>query len=226
MIPFIVSLSFLMEAVDATILNTSIPSISRALSVDPIDLKLALISYLLSLAIFIPISGWLADKFGAKRIFIIALAIFSLGSLWCGCASNLIALVIARFVQGLGGALSLPVGRLILLRAFGRKHLISTMNQVVTIGSLGMMLGPVIGGFISHYFSWHWIFWVNIPLGLLAIILASIWIEDSARISVPPIDMLGFILFGSGLASFSFGLSTLSDTNFSIPLKWTPSVRQ
>ena len=213
MIPFVVSLSFLMEAVDSTIINTSIPAISKSLAVEPVDLKIALISYLLSLAIFIPISGWLSDKFGSKKVFISALFIFTIGSIWCGFAHNLIELVIARFVQGLGGALNLPVGRLIILRVFGRKHLIPMMNRIVTVGALGMMLGPVIGGYITEHFSWHWIFWVNIPIGLLAIIFAYVWIEDNVRHKVPSIDRLGFVLFGSGLSGVTFGLSALSESS-------------
>ena len=175
-------------------------------------MKIALISYLLSLAIFIPISGWLADKFGSKKVFISALCIFTLGSLWCGYAHNLLELVVARFIQGLGGALNLPIGRLIILRVFGRQQLIPMMNRIVTLGALGMMLGPVIGGFITQYSSWHWIFWVNIPVGILAILMAYYWIPDNAKFPVEPIDRIGFVLFGTGLAGATFGLSALSES--------------
>ncbi len=214
-IPLIVSLSFFMEAVDTTVINTAIPAMSSSLHVDPVDLKVALISYLLSLAIFIPISGWIADKWGLKRIFISALMIFTLSSFACGFASTLSELVIARFIQGLGGALGLPVGRLILLRTFGREHLISMMNQVVMIGAMGIMLGPVIGGVITHHFSWSWIFWVNIPIGMLAIGLAYYALPSTNPEEVPPLDKTGFILFGSGLASFMFAMSALSETKVS-----------
>ncbi len=218
MVPFVVSLSFLMEAVDSTIINTSIPAISKSLAVEPVDLKIALISYLLSLAIFIPISGWLSDKFGSKKIFISALFIFTIGSIWCGFANNLVELVIARFIQGFGGALNLPVGRLIILRIFGRKQLIPMMNRIVTLGALGMMLGPVIGGYITQNFSWHWIFWVNIPIGILAIVFAYYWIEDNVKHKVPPIDYFGFVLFGAGLAGITFGLSALSESSLDTKL--------
>ncbi len=127
-----------MEAVDSTVINTAIPAMSRSLAVEPVDLKVALISYLLSLANFIPISGWLSDKFGMKKVFISALVIFTLSSLWCGFSTNLTELVIARFIQGLGGALGLPVGRLIIVRTFGHKNLISMMSRVVTVGALGL----------------------------------------------------------------------------------------
>ena len=213
MIPFIIALSFFMEGVDSTIINTAIPAMAHSLAVDPVDLKVALISYLLSLAIFIPISGWIADKFGSKRVFICALVIFTASSVWCGFANDVIELVIARFIQGFGGALGLPVGRLIVVRHFGRANLISTMNRVVTVGALGPMLGPPIGGFITTHFSWHWIFWVNIPVGLLAIILAYYWLqEDANEHVVPPLDKWGFVLFGVALAGFTFGLASLSET--------------
>lgn len=215
-ISFIVAFSFFMEALDSTVINTAIPAMSRSLMVDPIDLKVALISYLLSLAVFIPISGWLADKFGSKRIFISALITFTLSSLACGFADNLTALVIARFIQGLGGALSLPVGRLILIRAFGRERLITVMNNVIMVGALGIMLGPVVGGMITHYFSWHWIFWVNIPVGIVAILMANHYFTESKLESVPPLDKLGFVLFGGSLAGLTFGLSALSETTFDL----------
>lgn len=207
-----------MEAVDSTVINTAIPAMSHSLAVEPVDLKVALISYLLSLAIFIPISGWLSDKFGTKKVFISALTIFTLSSLWCGFANNLIELVIARFIQGMGGALGLPVGRLIIVRTFGHKNLISMMSRVVTVGALGIMLGPVIGGFITNHFSWHWIFWVNIPVGVLAILLANYWLPASSPQQVPSLDKWGFIIFGTSLAGFTFGLSALSETTVKISI--------
>lgn len=211
-ISFIVSLALFMDALDATIINTAIPAMSRSLNVYPVDLKIALISYLVTLAIFIPISGWMADKFGAKRVFISALAIFTISSFWCGYASTLTELVMARSAQGLGGAMMLPIGRLIILRTFPRHEIVTAMNQVVMVVSLGLMLGPVLGGFLTDRFSWHWIFWVNIPVGLFAIIIAENFLKDSPRHTVPPFDKLGFILFGGGLAGLTFAMSDLSET--------------
>lgn len=211
-IAFIVSLTMFMEAVDSTILNTSIPVMSKALQVNPIDLKIALISYLLSLAIFIPISGWIADKFGVKRVFIIALAIFTASSIWCGFSNHLYELVIARTLQGIGGSMTLPVGRLILLRTFPRHELINTMNHVIMMAALGLMLGPMLGGVIVDHLSWPWIFWVNIPIGILTIIGALVIIPNAPPQKVHKLDKIGFILFGSSLALFTFGLSALSET--------------
>lgn len=209
----IISFVFFMESLDTTIINTAIPAMSRSLHVNPIDLKIALISYLLSLAIFIPISGWIADKFGIKKVFITAIGVFTMSSLWCGFTHNLYELVIARFLQGLGGSLTIPVGRLIIVRTFKRHELIVRMNQVIIVAAMGMMLGPVFGGVITHVLSWPWIFWVNIPVGLMTMLLAKHWLTETTPHHVMPLDKLGFVLFGGGLATLTFGLSSLSESN-------------
>lgn len=211
----IVSFAMFMEAVDTTILNTAIPVMSHSLNVNPIDLKLALISYLLSLAIFIPISGWIADKFGIKIVFITAVCVFTLSSIWCGFTQSLGELICARIVQGLGGSLTMPVGRLIILRTCERHELIAKMSLVVMVASLGMMLGPLLGGVITHNFSWRWIFWVNVPIGILAVLLSIKLLPNMPARAVPPLDKLGFVLFGSGLASLTYGLSILSESDIS-----------
>jgi EmrB/QacA subfamily drug resistance transporter len=211
----ITALALFMESLDTTIINTAIPAMAHSLAVNPIKLKIALISYLLSLAIFVPISGWIADKFGAKRIFIIACVIFTLSSFWCGFAHSLFSLVAARTVQGLGGALMLPVARLLILRIFQRHELLKAMNQIILVAALATMFGPVIGGFITHHFSWRWIFWVNIPVGLLTIAMAQYWLKQEAPQIVPPLDKWGFIFFGVGLAGLTFGLSAFSEPSFS-----------
>ncbi len=202
-----------MEAVDTTIINTAIPVMAESLNVNPVDLKLALISYLLSLAIFIPISGWIADKFGIKIVFITAISVFTLSSIWCGFTNNLGELIAARILQGLGGSLTMPIGRLIILRTCERHELIAKMGIVVMIASLGMMLGPLLGGIITDRFSWRWIFWVNIPVGILAVGLSSKLLPYMPPRPVPPLDKLGFVLFGSGLAALTFGLSMVSESN-------------
>ncbi|MCW8470244.1 DHA2 family efflux MFS transporter permease subunit [Fluoribacter gormanii] len=212
---FIISFAMFMEAVDTTIINTAIPVMAKSLNVNPIDLKLALISYLLSLAIFIPISGWIADKFGMKSVFILAVSVFTLSSIWCGFTNNLGQLICARIIQGLGGSLTIPIGRLIILRTCERHELITKMSIVVMVASLGMMLGPLLGGIITYRFSWRWIFWVNIPFGVLAVILSSKLLPSMPPRPVPPLDKLGFILFGSGLATLTFGLSMVSESTAS-----------
>ena len=211
-ITFIVSLALFMDALDTTIINTAIPAMAHSLQVSPVDLKIALISYLVSLAIFIPISGWVADKFGIKRVFISALFIFTASSAWCGYAHTLFELVVARSVQGLGGSLMLPLGRLIILRTFQRHELVDAMNHVVMIVSIGLMLGPLAGGFITDHLSWPWIFWVNIPVGFLTIITSSCWLKEVSPRKVRPFDFMGFILFGGGLALLTFSLSDLSES--------------
>lgn len=215
MIPFIVSLAMFMEAIDSTVINTAIPVMSLSLHVNPIDLKIALISYLLSLAMFIPISGWIADKFGIKRVFIFALFIFTTSSFFCGLANTLPQLVIARIVQGIGGSLMLPVGRLIIVRTYQKHELVNKMSQVVIVGALGMMLGPTLGGTITQYLSWRWIFYINIPVGLLNIAIAYQWLVNDKPKPVHKLDFVGLLLFAGGLALLTFGLSALSESTIS-----------
>ena len=212
MTPIVVSFSFFMESLDATILNTGIPAMAHSLNIDPINLKLALISYLVTLAVFIPISGWVADKYSVKRVFLFALYVFLLSSIACGFSKNLMALTISRVFQGIGGAFMLPVGRLIVLRSFPREELVKRLGQVIMLGSFGMMLGPFLGGMIVYYTSWQWIFWINIPMGVLTIVLAHIGLINFQTVNVPSLDIKGFILFGLSLASLTLGLSTISDS--------------
>lgn len=212
---FIISLAMFMEGLDASIINTAIPTMAHSLNENPIDLKIALISYLLSLAVFIPISGWVADRLGAKRVFIWSAGIFTVSSLWCGISHSLVMLVIARVFQGIGGAFTIPVGRLMLVRMVPRNEYVVAMNRIVTVASLSIMLGPVLGGLITHYFSWRWIFFINIPVGLFTMIMAGYFFTSTKVEHVPPLDKLGFILFGCSLASFTFGLSAFSETYIS-----------
>ena len=214
-IGLIVSLALFMDALDTTIINTAIPAMAASLRVHPVDLKIALISYLLSLAVFIPISGWIAEKFGIKRVFIVALSIFTLSSFFCGYATNLLQLVCARTVQGLGGSLMLPLGRFIILRTFKRHELVQAMSSVIMVVSIGVMLGPLVGGIITDQLSWSWIFWVNIPVGILAILMTSRFLKPVAPKKVKPLDFIGFILFGGGLAALTFALSDLSESTAS-----------
>ncbi len=185
---------------------TSLPAIAKDLHEDPISLKLALTSYLVSLAIFIPASGWAADRFGARTIFRAAILVFTSGSILCGLASTLPELVGARIVQGLGGAMMVPVGRLLLLRSVERSELVDALSFLTVPALLGPISGPPLGGFITTYFHWRWIFWINVPIGVAGMILATIFIEDIKEEASAPLDVTGFFLCGLGLAALLFGL--------------------
>lgn len=211
---FIVAIALFMDTVDSNVLNTAVPVMSHAFDVNPIDLKIALISYLLSIAIFIPTSGWSADKFGAKPIFICAIGFFTISSFFCGYSDTLTQLIAARFAQGIGGAFMISLGRLILLRAFPRHEFVRIMASVITIISLGVMVGPYLGGVIVDYFSWHWIFWINIPIGISILIVASYFLKDTTPKDPRPFDFIGFVLFGGSLSLLCFSLSEMSESNF------------
>lgn len=191
---------------------------AKSLNVNAIDLKIALISYLLSLAIFIPISGWTADKYGSKNIFICAFGLFTISSFFCGYAHTLYELIIARSIQGMGGAFMISLGRLIVARIFKRHELVEAMNTVIIVVSVAVMLGPFVGGFITEHWSWPWIFWVNIPVGILAILIAYFSLQDPTPKRSRPFDTLGFILFGGSLALLCFSLSELSESDANLNL--------
>ena len=205
-----VASALFMENLDSSVISTSLPAIAADIGADPIVLKLAFTAYLLSLAIFIPISGWCADRFGARTVFRSAIAIFTVASLACGFAQSLEALVIARAFQGLGGALMVPVGRIIMLRLVPKAELLGAMALLTMPALVGPLVGPPVGGFITTYFHWRWIFWINIPFGILGIVLASRYMPRLVSVSVPKLDLTGFLLVGSGLAATIFGLTTLS----------------
>ena len=214
-IPLVVASALFMENLDSTVIATSLPAIARDLNEDPVILKLAFTAYLLSLAIFIPVSGWCADRYGARRIFRWAIAIFTLASIGCGFAQSLHELVAARALQGLGGALMVPVGRIIILRLVPKAELLGAMAFLTVPALVGPLAGPPIGGFITTYLHWRWIFWVNVPFGILGIVLASRLMPAIAPRQVPPLDVTGLVLSGVGLAATIFGLTTLSRSLFS-----------
>ena len=208
LLPLIVACALFIENMDSTVLSTSLPAIAADLKTDPIALKLALTAYLLSLAVFIPVSGWVADRFGARPTFMIAITVFLLGSIGCAASGSLGTLVAARFVQGMGGAMMVPVGRLVLLRVVPKSELVQALSWLTIPALVGPVVGPPLGGFITTYWHWRWIFLINIPIGLLGIALAKRFIPD-IRESPPPLDWLGFALTGFGLALAMFGFSTL-----------------
>ena len=209
LVPLIVATALFMENVDSSVIATSLPEISRDIGVDPIALKLALTSYLLSLAVFIPISGWMADKFGARTVFRAAIVVFTLGSLACGFAVSLPDLVLYRIIQGMCGAMMVLVGRLVILRMVPKHELVSALAWLVVPALIGPMIGPPLGGFITTYFHWRWIFWINIPIGIVGFWLATKYIEDIREENVPPLDVSGFVLSGIGLTGLAFGFTTI-----------------
>jgi EmrB/QacA subfamily drug resistance transporter len=208
-VPLIVAVSLFMENMDSTIIATALPSIATDLGTNPLALKLAITSYLLALAIFIPASGWFADRFGARNVFCLALTIFMIGSIGCANSNTLGNFVIARFVQGMGGAMMSPVGRLVLLRTFSKRELLAAMTWVSMPALVGPVLGPPVGGFITTYFSWHWIFFINIPMGLLGIALAMKFIPAMRSEERVPFDYVGFVLSGLGIGGLAFGLTAI-----------------
>src|ERR1700687_129242 len=207
MVPLIVACALFMENMDSTVIATSLPAIAADIGTSPLTLKLAVTSYLLSLAVFIPMSGWTADRFGARTVFRAAIAVFVLGSIGCAFSSSLSGFVVARIVQGMGGAMMTPVGRLVLLRAVDRRALVGAMAWVSMPAMIGPIMGPPLGGFITAYASWHWIFLINVPIGLVGILLATRYIENVRSKINNPFDLLGMLLAGVGIAGMAFGLS-------------------
>jgi EmrB/QacA subfamily drug resistance transporter len=208
-VPLIVAVALFMENMDATIIATSLPAIAADIGTSPLALKLAVTSYLLSLAVFIPASGWTADRFGARTVFAAAIAVFVAGSIGCAMASSLTDFVIARIVQGMGGAMMTPVGRLVLVRTIDRRELVRAMVWVTFPALIGPVMGPPVGGFITTYFSWHWIFLINVPIGLAGILLVLRYIENIKAEAHEPFDARGMVLAGLGVGGVAFGLSVL-----------------
>jgi len=209
-----------MESLDTTILNTAVPAISSALGVSPLSMKAVLASYTLSLAVFIPISGWMADRFGTRRVFASAIGLFTLGSFLCGISGNIHLLVACRILQGCGGAMMVPVGRLTLVRTFAKSELLRTMSFVSIPALVAPMLGPIAGGLIVGYLHWRVIFFLNIPIGIAGLILVYIHLPDYRERNTHPLDVVGLILFGSGIGLLSyvleiFGEHTLSSREMS-----------
>jgi EmrB/QacA subfamily drug resistance transporter len=215
MLPWLVAVAFFMESLDTTILNTAVPVISKALAVAPLSMKSVLASYTLSLAVFIPISGWMAERFGTRRVFAAAIGVFTLGSFLCGLSSNIHLLVACRILQGFGGAMMVPVGRLTLVRTFPKAELIRAMSFVAIPGLIGPMLGPLAGGFIVGYLQWRAIFFLNIPFGIVGLILVYLHLPDYREQQVKPLDVLGLILFGSGVALLSYVLEIFGEHTLS-----------
>ena len=206
-VPLIVAIALLMENIDGSVLATSLPAMARDLGSDPIHLKLVLTSYLLALAVFIPASGYAADRFGARVAFRAAIVVFALGSIACGLSQSLLQLVFARTLQGIGGSMMVPVGRLIVLRAVPRDGLVGALAWLTVPALLGPVIGPPLGGYITTYWDWRWIFWINIPLAVLGVVLVTLLIPNIREEVVKRFDSKGFLLAGPGLAAFLTGIT-------------------
>jgi len=209
-LPWIAAMAFFMQALDATILNTALPAIAVSLDRSPLAMQSAIISYTLTVAMLIPVSGWLADRFGTRKIFIIAVTLFTLGSLLCALSGTLGLLVASRIIQGVGGAMMMPVARLALLRAYPRSELLPVLNFVTMPGLVGPILGPLLGGVMVTYLTWHWIFLINIPIGILGIIYARKYMPD---FTTPKrrFDLAGFLMFGISLVMISVGIELFGE---------------
>ena len=207
LVPMIVAVALFMDNMDSTVIATSLPTIATDIGTSPLTLKLAVTSYLLSLAVFIPMSGWTADRFGARTVFRAAIGVFVLGSIGCALSGSLTDFVIARIIQGMGGAMMTPVGRLVLVRTVDRRELVNAMAWVSIPAMIGPLMGPPLGGFITTYASWHWIFLINVPIGLIGIVLVTRYIENVRAEAREGFDAVGMLLSGTAVAGLTFGLS-------------------
>ncbi|MDQ2821929.1 MAG: DHA2 family efflux MFS transporter permease subunit [Pseudomonadota bacterium] len=210
-LPWVVATALFMEQLDATIVNTAIPSIAATLQVTPLSLKSVVTSYIISLAVGIPVSGWMADRFGTRKVFGIAIAVFTLASVLCGLAQNVPMMVAARMLQGLGGAMMMPVGRLAIIRTFPKSELLAAMNFVIIPALIGPLLGPTVGGLMVHWVSWRAIFFVNVPVGLIALYMVYRHMPDYRGDNPRPLDVVGLILFSSGTAILSWLLEIFGE---------------
>jgi len=215
LLPWLVAVAFFMESLDTTILNTAVPGIAAALKVAPLSMKSVLASYTLSLAVFIPVSGWMADRFGTRRVFASAIGLFTLGSFLCGVSSDIDLLVACRVLQGCGGAMMVPVGRLTLVRTFAKSELVRAMSFVAIPALIGPMLGPLVGGLIVGYLHWRFIFFVNLPIGIAGLVMVYLHLPDYRAARTDPLDIVGLILFGSGVALLSYVLEIFGDHTLS-----------
>ncbi len=209
-----ITLAFFMEMLDSTVLNTSLPQMALSLHQQPLQLKVALTSYLLSLGVFIPISGWVADRFGARNTFAWAIVIFTLGSLCCSLAHSLPFLVASRILQGMGGAMMSPVARLVILQVYSKKEMVNVMSKITSISLFAPIIGPVVGGAITTYLSWRWIFWINIPLGFIGIWAVWRFMPHIKNEMPRRFDWVGFFLLGAGFSLLLWGFQSVVGGGF------------
>ena len=215
-LPWVVAAALFMEQLDSTIVNTAVPAMAASLQVTPLSLKAVVTSYILSLAVCIPVSGWMADRFGTRRVFGSAVALFTIASILCGLALNAPMLVAARILQGIGAAMMMPVGRLAIIRTFPKSELLVAMNFVIIPALIGPLLGPTVGGLIVHWLTWRDIFFVNVPVGLVALMLAHRHMPDYRGDATRPLDVVGLVLFGSGTALLSWLLEVFGEHHLDV----------
>jgi EmrB/QacA subfamily drug resistance transporter len=206
-LPWVVAIAFFMQTLDGTILNTALPGIATSMGVHPLRMHMVVIAYLLTVALCIPVSGWLADRFGIRQVFLASIAVFSVGSLACALSSSLWTLTASRVLQGVGGAILIPIGRLSVLRLYPRDQLVSILSFVTIPGLLGPLAGPTLGGLLVDYASWHWIFLINLPIGLIGILCTLRYMPDIPRLAgQAPFDRYGFLFFGSFMLTMTLAL--------------------
>jgi len=208
---WVVAVAFFMQMLDSTILNTALPAMAKDLLVSPLRMQSAVIAYMLTTALLIPASGWLAERFGTRRVFFMALSLFTLGSFFCAVSPSLDRLVLSRVLQGLGGALMMPVGRLAIIKAYPRRELVRVLSFITIPGLIGPLIGPAAGGFLVQFASWHWIFLINLPVGLLGLWLAFRHLPDFVSPERERLDGLGFLLFGSSMVLITFSMEGLGE---------------
>lgn len=216
-LPGILATAIFMQMLDSTILNTSLPAIAADLQESPLDMQNAIISYALTLALLMPISGFLADKFGTRRVFIASLVLFALGSLFCSLSQNLTQLVLARVLQGIGGSLMTPIGRLTLIKTYPKSELVAAMNYAIVPALIGPVLGPLVGGYMVDYLSWHWIFLINLPIAFVGILLGLKYMPNYSS-KTSDFDLKGFLIFGAASLLLSISLELLGNTAHLTPI--------
>ena len=215
-LPWVVATALFMEQLDSTIVNTAVPAMAASLHVTPLSLKAVVSSYILSLAVCIPISGWMADRFGTRRVFGTAVAIFTFSSALCGLSLNVPMLVATRILQGIGAAMMMPVGRLAIIRTFPKSELLKAMNFVIVPALIGPLLGPTIGGLIVGWLPWRAIFFINVPVGLAALLLVHRHMPDYHGERARPLDLVGLVLFGAGTALLSWVLEVFGENHIDL----------
>jgi EmrB/QacA subfamily drug resistance transporter len=208
--PIILAVALFMEQMDSTVIATSLPAIAADIGTTAVALKLAVTTYLMALAIFIPISGWMSDRFGAKNIFRLAILIFAVGSIACAFSNSIEAFVFSRFFQGIGGSMMTPIARLLLVRGTARSDLVNAMAWLSIPAMVGPIMGPPLGGFLTTYLSWHWVFWINVPISIVGVGLVTKFLPEGEPRSPRPLDFTGFVLSAIGFTGLVFGLSVIS----------------